>query len=176
MDINEPTLQQPRRNSFAASCRRIISRFDPLGILLSISGILLFTYSLTSANTAGWGAVRIIVPLVISILLLISFVVHESRTPNGIAAPHLFRSGSFNVTLVLAVNTYAVRQACTYFLTLELQSFDNSTIHTSVMFITLGVSALIFNSLVGRLVPILGARTMVGTIPRRRNSYINIFY
>ncbi|OGM43956.1 aminotriazole resistance protein [Aspergillus bombycis] len=147
-------------NRLAAAVRRIVTRFDPLGIALSVAGILLLTYALTSANTEGWGSARILAPLIISVVLLALFVFHECRTANGIVAPHLFHSTSFNLTLVLAVNTYAVRQACTYFLTLQLQSYGNSAIHTSVLFIALGVSALIFNTLSGRLVPILGARLM----------------
>ncbi|RAQ60067.1 aminotriazole resistance protein [Aspergillus flavus] len=153
--------QQARtNNSLAAIFQRIVNRFDPLGIALSVAGILLLTYALTSANTEGWGSARIVAPLVVSGALLGLFIFHECRTTNGIVAPHLFRSTSFNLTLVLAVNTYAVRQACTYFLTLQLQSYGNSAIHTSVLFIALGVSALIFNTLSGRLVPILGARLM----------------
>ncbi|KAJ1705463.1 aminotriazole resistance protein [Aspergillus flavus] len=153
--------QQARtNNSLAAIFQRIVNRFDPLGIALSVAGILLLTYALTSANTEGWGSARIVAPLVVSGVLLGLFIFHECRTTNGIVAPHLFRSTSFNLTLVLAVNTYAVRQACTYFLTLQLQSYGNSAIHTSVLFIALGVSALIFNTLSGRLVPILGARLM----------------
>lgn len=157
--------QQARtNNSLAAIFQRIVNRFDPLGIALSVAGILLLTYALTSANTEGWGSARIVAPLVVSGALLGLFIFHECRTTNGIVAPHLFRSTSFNLTLVLAVNTYAVRQACTYFLTLQLQSYGNSAIHTSVLFIALGVSALIFNTLSGRLVPILGARLMVSLI------------
>ena len=161
-DELEAGQQETHTNSLAAAFRRIVHRFDPLGIALSVAGILLLTYALTSANTEGWGSARIVAPLVISVVLLGLFVFHECRTSNGIVAPHLFRSTSFNLTLVLAVNTYAVRQACTYFLTLQLQSYGNSAIHTSVLFIALGVSALIFNTLSGRLVPILGARLMVG--------------
>ena len=78
----------------------------------------------------------------------------------------LFHDLSFNLTLVLAVNTYAVRQACTYFLTVQLQAQGNSPIHTAVLFIPLGVSALIFNSLAGRLVPKLGPRVMVSQVKK----------
>lgn len=162
LDIEQEAGQQESRTgNLAAVFHTIVARFDPLGVLLSVAGILLFTYALTSANTSGWGSARIVAPLVISVVLLGLFVFHEYRTPNGIVAPHLFRSTSFNLTLVLAVNTYAVRQACTYFLTLQLQSYGNSAIHTSVLFIALGISALIFNTLSGRLVPIIGARLMV---------------
>ncbi|KAF2123885.1 MFS general substrate transporter [Dothidotthia symphoricarpi CBS 119687] len=142
------------------SVRERLVRFDALGISLGIPGILLLTYALTSANTEGWDDAKIIATLVVSVVLLVVFILHERSAPQAILAPHLFRNLSFNLTLILAVNTYAVRQACTYFLTVQLQSYGASAIHTSVLFIPLGVSALIFNTLSGRLVPILGARAM----------------
>lgn len=141
--------------------RERLIRFDALGISLGIPGILLLTYVLTSANTKGWSDARIIATLVISIVLLAMFILHERTASQAVLAPHLFRNLSFSLTLVLAINTYAVRQACTYFLTVQLQSYGASAVHTSVLFIPLGVSALIFNTLSGRLVTILGARAMV---------------
>ena len=143
------------------SVRERLVRFDALGLSLGIPGVLLLTYALTSANTEGWNDAKIITTLVVSTLLVVVFILHERSASQAILAPHLFRNLSFNLTLMLAVNTYAVRQACTYFLTVQLQSYGASAIHTSVLFVPLGISALIFNTLSGRLVPILGARPMV---------------
>ena len=120
----------------------------------------MLTYSLTSANVVGWGTGQILGILVSSIVLLVLFVVRELYATSPLVKPHLFKDLSFNFTLVLAVNTYAVRQACTYFLTLQLQSYGNSPLHTAVLFIPLGVSALIANNSAGRLIPIFGARVM----------------
>lgn len=151
----------PTPKKLLKSVHERLIRFDALGISLGIPGILLLTYALTSANTEGWTDAKIIATLVVSVFLLAVFVIHERSASQAILAPHLFRNLSFNLTLVLAVNTYAVRQACTYFLTVQLQSYGASAIHTSALFIPLGVSALIFNTLSGRLVPIIGARAMV---------------
>ncbi|KAE8850578.1 hypothetical protein PTNB85_00994 [Pyrenophora teres f. teres] len=118
-------------------------RFDARGISLGISGILLLTYALTSANAEGWDDSKTIATLAVSAVLLVVFIIHERVASQAILAPHLFRNLSFNLTLILA-----------------LQSYGASAIHTSVLFIPPGVSALIFNTLSGRLVPILGARAM----------------
>ena len=159
-EVSATDARPPQRNLMQSVKARIV-RFDALGISLGISGILILTYALTSANTAGWGSPQIIATLIISVLLLTAFVFQERATSQALLAPHLFKVTSFNMTLILAINTYAVRQACTYFLTVQLQSFGNSPIHTSVLFIPLGVSSLIANTIAGRLVPILGARSMV---------------
>ncbi|KAF2135321.1 uncharacterized protein K452DRAFT_281717 [Aplosporella prunicola CBS 121167] len=150
----------PPKKEFLISLRERLVRFDTIGISLGVPGILLLTYALTSANTDGWGSAQIIATLIVSVVLLAIFVFHERSAPQAILPPHLFRSLSFNMTLILAVNIYAVRQACTYFLTVQLQSYGNSAIHTSVLFLPQGISALIFNTLSGYLVPFLGARAM----------------
>ncbi|CAF9903178.1 MAG: hypothetical protein ALECFALPRED_000157 [Alectoria fallacina] len=124
--------------------RERMVRFDVLGIVLGIPGLLILNYSLTSANTDGWGSGQIIGPLVAAIVLLALFLLHERKATVPLMPSRLFHDLSFNLTLVLAVNTYA----------------GNSPIHTAVLFIPLGVSALTFNSLAGRLVPKLGARVM----------------
>ena len=141
--------------------RERMVRFDVLGIFLGIPGLLILNYSLTLANSDGWGSGQIIGTLVAAVVLLALFLLHERRATIPLMPSRLFHDLSFNLTLVLAVNTYAVRQACTYFLTIQLQAQGNSPIRTAVLFIPLGISALVANSLAGRLVPKLGARVMV---------------
>ena len=159
---NEDFGDQPNSPKSALTLlRERLVRFDALGIFLGIPGLLTLNYSLTSANTDGWGSGQIIGPLVAAIVLLVLFLLHERRATLPLLPSRLFQNLSFNLTLVLAVNTYAVRQGCTYFLTIQLQAQGNSPIHTAVLFIPLGISALIANSLAGRLVPRLGARVMV---------------
>ena len=151
----------PRSKTLLQSIKEQMLRFDAAGVFLGVSGILILAYALTSANTLGWGNGQIIATLVVSVLLLTAFVFQERSTSQALLAPHLFRATSFNITLILAINTYAVRQACTYFLTVQLQSFGNSPVHTSVLFIPLGISSLIGNTVTGRLLSIFGARAMV---------------
>jgi hypothetical protein len=101
-------------------------QFDAFGISLGIPGILLLALALTSANSEGWQDPKIIATLVVSVVVLVVFILHERSVSQVVLAPHLFRNKSFNFTLVLAVNTYAVRQACTYFPTIQLQSYGAS--------------------------------------------------
>ncbi|KAK2606219.1 hypothetical protein QQS21_003390 [Conoideocrella luteorostrata] len=151
--------ETPEKKLFQSVKGRLV-RFDALGICLCVPGFLLLTYALTSGNISGWGSPSIVSTLVISIVLLGLFVFQESRASQALVNPKLFRNMSFNLTLVLAVVTYAVRQACSYFLTIQLQSYGSAPLHTAVLFLPIGISALVANSIAGRLVPILGARTM----------------
>lgn len=158
----EITTPEPRYKTLTSIGERL-TRFDAFGICLVVPGLLLLTYALASANVDGWRTGKIIATLIISVVVLGIFAYHEHRTEQALLPPRLF-SVSFNLTLILALNTYAVRQAVTYFLTIQLQSYGNTPIHTAVLFIPLGISALVANSIAGRLVPILGARFMVNLI------------
>ncbi|DAA78966.1 TPA_exp: Uncharacterized protein A8136_2751 [Trichophyton benhamiae CBS 112371] len=155
----EITNEEREEKKFFRSIKAHLIRFDVLGICLGVPSLLLLTYALTSANTAGWGSPSIISTLAISSLLLLLFALHESRAPQALINPRLFRL-SFTLTLILAVATYAVRQACSYFLTLQIQSYGSSPLHTSLLFLPVGISALVTNTIAGRLVHLLGARAM----------------
>ncbi|KAF4628704.1 hypothetical protein G7Y89_g9451 [Cudoniella acicularis] len=159
-ETTETESDTPAAKRFFQSFKERLLRFDVPGISLGLPGILILTYALTSSNQDGWGSPQIISTLIISIILLFAFGLYECQASSSILPTHLFKSGSFNITLLLAIINYAVRQACTYFLTVQLQSYGNSPIHTSVLFIPVGVSAFIFNTTAGRLVPIFGARFM----------------
>lgn len=158
-DVREHEAQHKSRK-FLNSFRAALVRFDVLGIALGVPGLLLLTYALTSGNISGWSSPSIISTLVIAVVLLALFVLREAKASQALINPRLFNTSSFNLTLVLAVMTYAIRQACSYFLTLQLQSYGNSPLHTALLFLPMGISALIANSIAGRLVPVLGARAM----------------
>ncbi|GBF64297.1 efflux pump [Trichophyton mentagrophytes] len=153
------TNEEREEKKLSRSIKAHMIRFDVLGICLGVPSLLLLTYALTSANTAGWGSPSIISTLAISSLLLLLFALHESRASQALINTRLFRP-SFTLTLILAVATYAVRQACSYFLTLQIQSYGSSPLHTSLLFLPVGISALVTNTIAGRFVPLLGARAM----------------
>ena len=138
-------------------------RFDVLGIGLGLSGIILLNYAFSTANSLGWGSGQILGTLIPAVVLLVLFGFQESYATVSLLPSHLFRSLSFNLTLALAAISFAIRQGCTYFLTLQLQSYGASPVHTSVLFLPLGVTALLFFPVSGRILGKIGARNMVRT-------------
>lgn len=95
-------------------------------LLFGSSLFALFTLvCVLSANFIGLviarafqGSPSIVSTLVVSVVLLGLFVLKESRASQALINPKLFHNLSFNLTLVLAIATYALCQACSYFLTL----------------------------------------------------------
>lgn len=97
-------------------------------MFLGIPGLLLLSYALSSGQDKGWGSTQVVAIILVSVFMLILFVLHERVATSPLLSPKLFKQQSFNLTLVLAVFTYAIRQATTYFLTIQLQQYGNSPI------------------------------------------------
>lgn len=100
----------------------LLSHFDPLGISLSIPGLILFVYGLTTGNLNGWSEASVVATLVISVLLLAAFVFVELKVAQHPLIPRYLWSDRIKASgCLIAALTYAVWQAANYLLTLELQ-------------------------------------------------------
>lgn len=108
--------------------REILVRIDPLGTALSIPGLVLLIYGLTSGNIIGWDTGAVIGTIVASVVLLAGFVLVEARIASKPLVPrHLWTGPNLAVGCGLAALTYAVWQGANYVLTIELQGTQRST-------------------------------------------------
>ncbi|WP_341268018.1 DHA2 family efflux MFS transporter permease subunit [Gordonia malaquae] len=73
----------------------LLPRFDAVGVVLSIAGLGLLTYSVIEGPAAGWGSARTIVGLLASVVILAVFVVHQQRVTNPIFDVRLFANRRF---------------------------------------------------------------------------------
>jgi MFS family permease len=63
-----------------------IRRLDIFGVSLLTVALILFIFAITSGSTAGWKSVMVLAPLIISVLMVAAFFVHEIRIPERYAA------------------------------------------------------------------------------------------
>jgi EmrB/QacA subfamily drug resistance transporter len=75
-------------------------RLDLLGLTLAGTGVLVGVWAIVDANEAGWGSVRTVGMLALSVLLLGAFVVRQARTDHPLVPLGLFRSRTFSVANV----------------------------------------------------------------------------
>jgi EmrB/QacA subfamily drug resistance transporter len=68
-----------------------LARFDLLGALSVIGGLVALVFALGGTETHGWFSARTIVALGVSALLLASFSLIERRTPNPLIPPHTWK-------------------------------------------------------------------------------------
>lgn len=113
---------EPKEERSIPPLRDILLRADPVGTALSIPGLILLIYSLTSSNIIGWDNGAVIGTLVVAVLFLAGFVLVEAKfTKFPLVPRHLWKGGNLAIACGLAAFTYAIWQGANYFLTLELQ-------------------------------------------------------
>lgn len=58
-------------------------------IPLFLAALILFTFSMTSGSTVGWKSAQTLAPLFISLALIVSFFIWETKLPEGSAAMYV---------------------------------------------------------------------------------------
>ena len=74
-------------------------RLDPVGLVLSVIGMLSLVYGIQEASKAGWTSASTFAFVFVGILVLVGFVVFESRTDHPSLDLSLFQIRSFSVPL-----------------------------------------------------------------------------
>ncbi|KAJ2986632.1 hypothetical protein NUW58_g4934 [Xylaria curta] len=144
------------------SLLEILERVDPIGTALSIPGLILLIYSLTTGNIVGWSNGGVIGTLVAAVVLLAAFVFAEAKVVKYPFVPrHLWSSTDLPSACALAAITYAVWQGANYFLALQLQDLGFTALETSAHFLPLGVTAFLTNMILPRLMSPNGPRIVL---------------
>ena len=161
----------------------IIEQIDPVGTTLSIPGLILIIYALTSGNQLGWANGGVIATLVVAVVLLVAFAFAEAKiAKHPLLVKHLWTSSSLPLGCALAAITYAVWQGVNYILTIQLQGIHSvqfklrriiaytsdldlgfSALGTSIRFLPLGVTAFLVNMIIPHLLRPVGARILLLT-------------
>ena len=78
-------------------------RLDPLGLVLATGGLLGIVWGVVRGNGAGWSSPEILAALTGGSVLLLAFLVWESRTPAPMLPLRLFRNRAFAATNVVSL-------------------------------------------------------------------------
>ncbi|KAF5319310.1 hypothetical protein D9619_008587 [Psilocybe cf. subviscida] len=101
-----PTIPRPKTSTIDKAKR--IHRLDMFGVSLFTASLILFTFAVTSGSSTGWGNVRAIAPLVISVVAMAVFFVYEAYLPEHLAAvpPKTWRYQNFGILIATALLPY----------------------------------------------------------------------
>ncbi|NUU24462.1 MAG: MFS transporter, partial [Streptomycetaceae bacterium] len=143
--------------------RRASARnFDFVGTALATTGLLLLVYALVKAPDQGWGAAKTVVELAAAVLLLIAFVVNESRNRNPLMPLSIFRVkglGAANVTQLIAMSGFL---AMFFFVTLYMQGvLGYSEIKAGSAFLPVCVGVGIAAGIASPLLARIGTRPVI---------------
>jgi MFS transporter, DHA2 family, multidrug resistance protein len=96
--------------------------FDPIGVLISIVGLLLLVYGIVhGGDTRDWGSLGVLGWIVSGVAVLAGFVLYEIRSRHPSLDTALFRNADFNVPLAAVSLTFFAMMGSTFFLAFYLQ-------------------------------------------------------
>ena len=139
-------------------------RLDPLGALLSITGLTALVFALIEAPSRGWGSGPILASFAAAAVLLTLFTVHEIRTDDPMLDVSFFANPRFTaassaVTLVFF--------ALFGFSFLQTQYFQfvlgYSAAETGVRLLPLALTIMVVAPLSSRIVERVGTKVVVAT-------------
>jgi EmrB/QacA subfamily drug resistance transporter len=134
--------------------------FDIPGAVTVTGGLALLVYAVVDAVNVGWGAPRTIICLIVSVLLLISFVVIETHRSDPLVPFSIFRlrtlRGANVVGLLIGMSLFSMF----FFISLYLQDvLHYSPIRTGIAYLPLAVGIILSAGLASALVTKLGFKT-----------------
>jgi EmrB/QacA subfamily drug resistance transporter len=142
-------------------------RVDVAGAVTGTGGVALLVYGLSKAATgqdgvSHWGDAQVLASLVASVVLLISFVLIEMRSPHPLLPMRVLadrnRSGAYLIMLCVSTGLFGLF----FFLTLFIQTvLGYSAIRSGIAYLPFAVGVVIASGLASQLMPRLGPRPLI---------------
>jgi len=142
-------------------------RFDLPGAITGTGGVALLVYGLSNAGTdssgvSHWGDGKVVVSLIASAVLLVSFVLIEWRSRHALLPLRLLanrsRSGAYLIMLCLATAMFGIF----FFLTIFAQEvLGYSALRAGLAFLPFAAMIVLMSGVVSQLIPRTGARPLM---------------
>jgi len=136
--------------------------FDVAGAFTVTAGLAVLIYTLVDANSAGWGSAQTIGLLVLSAVLLISFVVIESRSNAPLVPFDVFssrtRTGAYATGLLVGASLFSMF----FFISLYMQQVLGwDALKSGLAYLPLAITIIISAGLASVLVTKIGFKPVV---------------
>jgi DHA2 family multidrug resistance protein-like MFS transporter len=136
-------------------------RLDPIGLVLSVVGLLALVYGI---QEAGWGEFSTYLWIAMGVLVLGGFLAWEARTDHPSMDLSLFRIRSFSVPLTGTSLTFAALQGTLIFLAFYYQVVRGwSPLQSGALTLPFAVGQLLAAPRSGAMVARFGARRVIPT-------------
>ena len=135
------------------------TRYDVPGALLSTLGLVSLVYGFTKASSDGWAAAQTLTFLSIAVVLLVAFVVVETRASHPLLPLRVVaernRGGSFLASFLLGAGLFAMFVFLSYYMQTVLQY---SALKAGVAFLPFAVGLILAATASSTVVPRIGPR------------------
>jgi EmrB/QacA subfamily drug resistance transporter len=101
--------------------------FDAAGAVTITAGLSILVYALVDAEDAGWGSTQTVLLLSLAGLLILSFLVVESRTPSPLVPFRIFRLRTLSASNVIGLLIGMALFSMFFFVSLYMQNVLAST-------------------------------------------------
>lgn len=119
-------------------------RIDIFGVGAFCAGIVCVIFYLSESPASGWTSAKTLAPLIVGLVLLISFVVIENKIDYPIMPPHIWKSQRLIAACLTIICVSAAINAMIYFSSLLFQNVLGYTpLKTSLAYIVHGVGAIV---------------------------------
>ncbi len=135
-------------------------KIDPLGVVLSIAGLLAVVYGIIRAgDKADWVRADVLGPIGGGVALLVVFALHEWRSDHPALDVRLFRHRAFSAASGALMLVFFALMGIMFFLTYYFQAVrDASPLRAGVLLLPAAVGIMITSALSARLVGRFGPR------------------
>jgi len=144
---------------------RLTGRFDVIGALLSVGGMVSMVYGFIHVAHSGWGNTETFVVFTVAAVLLGSFVYYEAEVaPEPMMPMRIFenrnRAGAYVVMFVVGAAMFGMF----YFITFFVQGVrDYSALKTGFSFLPVAFTIGVVSQVVARLLGRLGPKPLIVT-------------
>jgi len=137
---------------------------DAAGLLTLAGGLFALVFGMIKAQSWGWGSGRTIGFLVAAAVLLVLFVVAESRVRAPLVPMRLFRNRSLTLSTLIVTLTFFALFGVLFFLTLYLQNVHGySAVQAGVRMLPLSAVFMVSSPLGATLNARFGPRVPIAT-------------
>ena len=133
------------------------------GLIVWSAGLLLLVLGLIRGNAQGWGSAKTVIELGGAVLLIVAFLIIESRRREPMLDLPLFRKPAFAGVSIVAFVLSAAMFSMFLYLTLYIQNgLGYTPFETGLRFLPLTIVSFFVAAAAGRLVHVVAARVMFG--------------
>lgn len=140
------------------------SRLDPLGAVLSITGLSVLLYAIIEAPTEGWGSPETLGLGAVGLALLVVFALWERHTDHPMLEIAFFKKARFSAASASITLIFFSMFGSFFLLTQYFQYvLGYSPLETGVRFLPLAISLMVFAPLSSKFVARFGTKVVVAT-------------
>ena len=147
---------------FIHSSERLKGKFDILGSVLSVAGMVALVYGFINAANHSWSDGTTIASLTAGVVLLVAFVLYEARSPIAMMPLRIFNNRSRAASYLIMLIIGAAMFGMFYFMTFFIQGVMGfSALKTGVAYLPFTAVFIVGSGIATGLLPRVGPKPLV---------------